>query len=187
MTSEPLHDRLDALSAALDGGVDLGAVLAVLVDDLMHSTPSFLGLQLTLPGPDGHPVVLSTIDAARADAVRASLSLPLDRMGVPALGGTVVFYASTAGAFVDLATTTRQEYGLDGAVVLDGHLRPAVDAVPGVTGLAALGAVNQAIGFLIHHGHTPDEARALIDARVAATGETPEQAARALIEAPPPV
>jgi len=73
----------------------------------------------------------------------------------------VVFYAGRPGAFVDLAADTRFAYGLDGDVVLDGHLAHldrAARVHPGVNGSDETRVINQAIGVLIERGHLPGEA-----------------------------
>ena len=157
----PLSEQLDALTNALeDPGVDLRAVVAALADDVTAAVPSFLGLTMTLL-LDGHPVTVTAIDADLAAAAGASLKLPLDPLAGAAPGSSVVFFAGRPGAFVDLAADTRYAYGLDGDVVLDGHLTTfprAAGAHQGVNGSDEMTLINQAIGVLIARGYPPEEA-----------------------------
>ena len=153
-----LSGQLSALTDALDDpGTDLQAVLAVLVDDLTVAVPSFLGLTMTLR-LGGDPVTLTSIDGGRVTTAGASLQLPLDPLAGAGPDSVVVFYAGSPGAFVDMATDTRRAYGLDGQVVVDGHLAVPAIGVPGLSGLNDLTVVNRAIGVLIDQGHHPDQA-----------------------------
>ena len=163
MSVQQFHPRLtthlESLTQALDNpGTDLEAVLSVLVDDLTRTYPSFLGLEVALQ-LDGQAVAVTSFDSSAAGLVRASLQLPLSAIAAGDTGGSVVFYAAAPGAFADLAADTRQAYRMDGQVVLDEHLSPQ-HAESGVTGLAELSAVNQAIGILVARGRTVEEARA---------------------------
>ncbi len=157
----PLSDQLDALTNALaEPGTDLQDVVAALADDVTAAVPSFLGLTLTVL-LDGRPVTVTAIDPDLVAAAGTSLQLPLERLAGAAPGSSVVFYAGRPGAFVDLAADTRYAYGLDGDVVLDGHLNPLtrVSVVdPGINGSTEMSVINQAIGVLIARGHLPEEA-----------------------------
>ena len=157
----PLNAQLGALTIALeDPEVDLQAVIAALAADVTAAVPSFLGLTMTLL-LDGRPVTVTAIDADLATAAGTSLRLPLGPLAGAAPGSFVVFYAGRPGAFVDLAADTRYAYGLDGDVVLDGHLTPQTwpaGAHPGVSGSDELRVINQAIGLLIGQGRLPEEA-----------------------------
>lgn len=127
-----LPDHLSALTQALDDpGTDLPTILDVLVDDLTAAVPSFLGLVMTLH-QDGVAVTLATSDANPADGAGASLALPLAPLISTDPASTAVFYARNPGAFVDLAADTRRLYGLDGQVVVDGHL-PRTSDPPSTT------------------------------------------------------
>ena len=165
-----LSEQLSALTNALDDpGIDLAAVLGDLTGDVTAAVPSFLGLNMTLL-LDGRPVTLTTIDANLAAAAGASLLLPLDPLAGAGPGSSVVFYAGRPGAFVDLAADTRYAYGLDGDVVLDGHLTTLTRAAgvhPGVNGSDEITVINQAIGVLIARGHLPEEAHDELLARAA--------------------
>ena len=135
----------------------------MLIDDLTAAVPSFLGLRMTIPA-DGNTVTLNFLPPTMAGAVRTSLLLPLDALGVPGQGGTVVFYAARPGAFVDLAADTRVADGLNGQVTLDEHL-PTPDHPAGPSGLfghTETSTINQAIGVLLGRRHTPEQARSVL-------------------------
>jgi hypothetical protein len=170
---DPLSAQLSALSTALDDQrIDLRAVVGALAADVAAAVPSFLGLTMTLL-LDGRPVTVMAVEADRAAAAGASLRLPLDPLAGAAPGSSVVFYAGRPGAFVDLAADTCYAYGLDGDVVLDGHLTPpprAVQAHPGVYGSDEMTVINQAIGVLIEHGRLPGEAHEELLRRAAQHG-----------------
>ena len=191
MPTDALTAQLSVLTAALDDpGTDLETILEVLVDDLSAAVSSFLGLTMTLQ-LDGCALTLTTMDADLALTAGASLTLPVGRSTDGAPGGTVVFYARHPGAFVDLAADLHRVHDLDGDVYLDGHLPSAGDQPcrSGITGLAELSVVNQAIGVLITRGHTPAGAIAELGSRAAGTPRgVPEVAEHVLAStnAPPP-
>lgn len=192
MTSpEELTTRLDVLTAALDEpSTDLVTILDVLVDDLTAAVSSFLGLRMTLQ-LDECPITLTIVDEDPALAAGASLSLPLGRLidGIP--GSTMVFYARNSGAFVDLATDLQRVRDLDGQIFIDDPLPRAGDRPleSGITGLAELSVVNQAIGVLITRGYTPNDALAELRHRAAATQDTVPDVAQLVLAStyfPPP-
>lgn len=166
--SPALTDDLGVLTEALDDqGTDLLAVLDVLADDVSAVIPSFLGLTVRLL-LDGNPLTLTAVDERWTFSARASLKLPLAAL-TAAVGGTVVLYAANPGAFVDLAADSQRIFGLDGQVVIDGHLPSPADPIrpAGITGLRDLSVINRAIGVLIELGHTPSEAHAELRRRAA--------------------
>jgi len=129
----------------------------------------------------GSPITLAAVDPQDALDAGATLQVPLDPMGGPA-GSTVLFYAANPGAFVDLGADTRRIFGLDGAVIIDGHL--AIDpGVQGVNGLAESTAINRAVGILIEQGCSPAEAQRQLRRRAADVGSTVRAAAEQLIRA----
>ena len=189
--SDALTAQFNALTAALDDpGTDLETILDVLVDDLSAAVSSFLGLRMTLQ-LDGVPVTLTAMDAGLAVTAGASLTLPLGRSTDEGPGGTVVFYARHPGAFVDLAADLQRVHDPDGQVYLDDHLPSAGDQPrwAGITGLAELSVVNQAIGVLITRGHSPAEAHAELRRRATDTLHSMPDAAEHVLastNAPPP-
>jgi hypothetical protein len=172
-------DRLDALTDALDGsGDDLHAILSVLTDDLKAAVPSFVGLSVTVH-VDGDAI---TVVAMNSRTAAASMLLPLAPLtGLPDRSH-MVFYAANPGAFIDLAADTRAAYGLDGDVVLDGHLPPPdITGLSGADELAERSDINQAIGVLIEDGHPPTLARRELDTRAAAAGVTVHRIAKDIL------
>ena len=95
------------LSEALDEpGADLQAIISVLTDDLTRGVPSFLGLIITM-STDGTPIILRSVDDDQLDSAAASLRLPL-RAAHSVAVGHIVFYATDAGAFAQLASDARR-------------------------------------------------------------------------------
>jgi hypothetical protein len=165
---------LAALSEALDEpGADLTRTLRQLAADAKLAVGSFLGLAIRAAA-SGEPIQLSTLDGASAQ-VRTSLMIPLPPAvdGAAAIG--LILYAGTRGAFTDLAADLAWLSGRDLTdFAVDQHLTAPAEH----DGLAALSLINQAIGVLIAHGHTPEQAgrelgdraaRAGVDRHVAAT------------------
>ena len=173
-------DQFDVLTDALeDPDTDLRTALAFLVDDLRAAIPSVLGLTATIT--DAWDTVTLTSDLPAAAA--ASLHLPLDKLTMAGPGSTATFYAARPGAFVDLAADIRYAYGLDGQVVIDGHLHNSVRAAgaPGVTGLAELVVINRAMGVLLGQGHQGN-LRSLLHRRADQAGTTLLAAAQRVLD-----
>jgi hypothetical protein len=166
---------LAALTAALDDpDVDLEAGVNALGDSVRGTVESLLGVSLTVV-VDGYPFTVSTLDGAEgADGapvrVGSSLRMPIPvgdaelvSAAVTPWGGappasTLVLYAATPGAFVDLAADLT--YALQwpvGVVVLDADLHPAGGGGLGAQ-LEGLSVIHQAVGVLIGRGDTPEGA-----------------------------
>lgn len=138
--------------------LDIEKSLLALRCDVQLSVPSFVGLSMMLI-VQGQPVTLTSIVEAEPPAVGASLRLPMAlTSAVPQ--GSLVLYATTPGAFVDLAADLR--YALSaaaGEVALDQDLTlPTRES--GITGVAELSMINRAIGLLMGRGLTPELAMA---------------------------
>jgi len=175
-------DQFAVLTDALeDPGTDLRTVLAVLVDDLRAAIPSVLGVTVTITEA-GDAVTLTSAEPDLMALAGASLRIPLDEVFMAGPGSTVTFYAARPGAFVDLAADIRYAYGLNGQIVIDGHLDNHVPSVgtPGVTGLAELLLINRAIGVLIGQGHQ-DNPRSVLQWRADQAGTTLLDAAQKLL------
>jgi hypothetical protein len=185
--SHEVTNQLDVLTDALeDPGTDLPTVLAVLVDDLRTAIPSELGLTVTITQA-GDTITLTTVEPLAPATTGASLHLPLDEVTAANPGSTVTFYAARPGAFVDLAEDIRYACRLDGQVVIDGHLHDPLPAAgargwTGVTGLAELSVINQAIGVLIELGHPPGTARTVLQHRANQTDTALGATAQHLID-----
>jgi hypothetical protein len=138
--------------------------------DLSLAVPSFLALRLAFQ-LDGVPIALTVADGAGRAVT--TMRLPLWWLATDQESSSITFYATTPGAFVDLAADLTHSLGLDqDAVVLDG-LGPEALAEPlqsGLTGLAGFTAVNRAIGMLMAAGFDTADARAELEARAAKTG-----------------
>lgn len=189
--SPALTKQLGTLTAALaDPVTDLQAVLDVLVDDLHAAVSSFLGLTVTMQS-EWFPVTLTAIDPGLALVARSSLALSLGRSAGARSDDKIVWYAGRPGAFVDLAADLERVPGSDGQVVLDGDLLDTTGPprAPGVTGMATLSVINQAIGVLITRGHTLDQAKAELRRRAAVSLTSVTDVARHVLastNAPPP-
>jgi hypothetical protein len=178
-----------ANSVGLDAEI-LHLPLTNLVADLRAVIPSYRGLQVTILFSD-QPVTLTELIPQQTDgAVTTSLQVPLSLLG-PGHdeGSRIIFYASTPGAFVDLAAdlgyvlkaAVRTDH-LDGAasdaapyaelpisLVLDGDLSPDL-ADSGLTGLPELSSINRALGILIDRGHNAGDAYDILRLEATAAG-----------------
>lgn len=169
---------LAALSEALDEpGADLAVLLHQLAADAKFAVGTFVGLTVRL-AVDGESSNLTAFEIGAASGdVRASLLLPLHADGV---GTDLVLYASAPGAFTDLAADLSW---LTGRILtdfaLDQHL--VVPARDEVDGLFERSLVNQAIGMLIAHGRTPEQAESELDANAARAGIDRRIAARHIL------
>lgn len=154
-----LAEDLAALSRALDQPeVDLGAQLQAFASDVARAVPSYLGFRFTM-SIDGRQLSFSAYTDDRSQSqVASSLMLPLNTVSDLQNGSTMVLYAATPGAFVDLAADLSYALRLDlAAVVVDQHLA-AADPGGGIEGLEPWRDINQALGVLIGRGHTLETA-----------------------------
>lgn len=165
-----LSRDLALLARALDEpGSDLASTLHELTTGARLAVGSHLGLRLTTAG-DAPFTVTALEDHARPQDARSSLMVRLPGQGDDLAAGTLVLYASRAGAFVDLAADLSWLTGVDlSSCVLDQHLPLDVPA-PHEPTVHATSVVDQAVGMLLGRGHLPDAARAGLDARAAADG-----------------
>ena len=180
-----------ANSVGLDAEI-LHLPLTNLVADLGAVIPSYSGLQVTILSSD-QPVTLTELIPQQTDgAVTTSLRVPLSLLGPEHHEGSrIIFYASTPGAFVDLAAdlgyvlkaAVRMDH-LDGdgaasdaapyaepprSLALDGDLPQNLE-VSGLTGLSEFTAVNRAIGILIDRGHNAGDAYGILRRGAVAAG-----------------
>ena len=122
-----------------------------------------------------------------------SLRVPLALMDSGfAAESRVVFYASTAGAFVDLAADLA--FALDTTLEQTGvHRRSRVpdpldaDPAPGtrrfdLSGVAELATIDRAVGVLIDQGHHPDDAHEALRGHAARAGLEPHAWAARLLQ-----
>lgn len=156
--SAQLAADLAALSQALDDNADLESTVHDFAAAAKTAVTSYLEMTVTVIA-GGHEVRLNVPEHNRAeDRIGASLLIPLTDLGATQSGSSLVLYAATPGAFVDLAAdlTYALQLGPD-ALVLDAHLNPSTKH-SGIDGLADMTHINQAIGILIGRGHTAEAA-----------------------------
>jgi hypothetical protein len=158
--SDALAADLARLTQARDtDDIDLETHLNAFANDVKLAVPSFIGMTITI-ALDGHEVSFTVRDSSIAAAsTRTSLLIPLAALTTTDAAGTYLLYATTPGAFVDLAADLSYALGIGPTnLVLDGHL-PTADDQTGTSGLDTRVAIDQAIGVLIGRGHTPETAR----------------------------
>jgi hypothetical protein len=167
--SAALLADLAILTEALDDpDMDVTETLRRVARDAQIAVASYVGLSVVIE-LDGRQLTLTAFErfAGPAD-IQTSLSTPLPlgqrsaRSDSPTEAGiTLVLYAATPGAFVDLAAdlswlAADTLPGLRG-ISLDEHRKPEL-VQNSTLSLSGLTAVNQAIGVLIERGRTPEEA-----------------------------
>jgi len=175
---------LATLTQALDDpDPDVQSLVQALARDTMLVVPSYLGVSLSIAaGVDTDFSFTVLAHTASQKDVRTSLQLPLARISDSTALGTLTFYAASPGAFVDLAADIGWALRLDpGVLLLDTHL--LVPATGAESGLAAISAINQAIGVLIDRGSDPAEASRELDRRGRRAGTTRHEAATHLLAA----
>ena len=174
---------LAILTQALDEpDADIATTLRQLILDARTAVRSYLGLTVTANSGSGLSFTAMEDHAAWME-VRASLTMPLHRLGPDATGSRVVviLYAATPGAFVDLAADLSWLAALElDEFALDQHLNPPVDPDTGGVGQVA-SLINQAIGILVARGRTLGEASDELDARAADAGHSRYEAATAIL------
>jgi hypothetical protein len=180
-----------ANSVGLDAEI-LHLPLTNLAAHLRAVIPSYRGLQVTILFSD-QPVTLTELIPQQTDGtVTTSLRVPLSLLGPRHdEGSRIIFYASTPGAFVDLAAdlgyvlkaaVMTDHLDGDGAasdaapyaepprcLAVDGDLPPNLEA-SGLTGLSELTAVDRAIGILIDRGHNAGDAYDILRLEATAAG-----------------
>jgi hypothetical protein len=174
---------------------DLSDTLMALTTALRSTASSYCGFQLTIV-ENQWPVTLTAFTDGHDVPLGTSLRLPLGLVSRTVDGESrVVFYASTPGAFTDLAADLSHALGgipVDGrsstvnnedhrGTHLDGHRRvialdidlPPVSRKSGLAGLAELTVLNRAIGMLIQQGHDIEQAHHALRREASAAGVEP--------------
>lgn len=185
--SAALARDLALLSDAIDEGtadgarVDLVDSLARTVQAARAAVGSYVGLSVTT-GPGEIDLRFTVLDDGAEPAdVRTSLRVPFRPASQDGPAPAVVFYASTPGAFVDLAADIAWLTGRSASdIALDADLQPA-DGFDGAGTVAARSTVDQAVGVLLAQGRTPEQARAELARRAAADGGDLKRAAEQTI------
>ena len=165
--SDALAADLVLLNVAVDDtGEAAEDSLHQAVRDLRLAVRSYVGLTTHIV-VQGFPVALTVIeDYADEDDICSSLLVPMSAICTAEPDSAIVFYASRAGAFVDLAADLSYALGIDLDVLrVDENLRPPT----GMSTVTDFADVNRAIGVLIEQGHQPGQARAELQ-RLATVG-----------------
>jgi hypothetical protein len=169
---------LAALTESLDEpGTDISQTLRQLATDTKIAVHSYLGLSAMFSVGGQRLNFTALEDDAEPDDIRASLriSLPPRVTGSedPTATASLILFASTPGAFLDLATDLSWLAGSLGgldtaAFVLDEDLTVLHDpATP--SELKARSTIDQAIGVLISQGNTLEQAHQHLDLLAAYT------------------
>jgi hypothetical protein len=156
--SPTLAAQLSALKQSIGEPGDLEDAVLALAHHVRAAVASYLGMTISVAA-HGYGVNFTIHeDALSTRAVAASIRIPLDDES----GGdtsSLVLYAATPGAFVDLAADLSYAMGNSSdPFALDSDLT-APSAGSGISGLEAHSRINQAIGILIDEGFTADSAR----------------------------
>jgi len=173
--STALAADLAALTESLDEpGTDISKTLRQLAADAKLAVHSYLGLSAMFSVGGRRLDFTALEEDAKPEDIRASLriSLPPHIVGSehPATTASLILFAATPGAFLDLATDLSWLTGGLGtaAFVLDEDLTVLHDpAAP--SGLKARSTIDQAIGVLIGQGNTPEQAHQHLDLLAAYT------------------
>jgi hypothetical protein len=153
--------QLAALTQALDDDVDLEAQLRVLIADIEAAVASYAGLTMTVVA-GGQEISFTARTIGTTGEITASLRIPLDGEPTSPTGSRLVLYATTPGAFVDLAADLSYTLALEPRMLaLDADL-VAPPPGPAATGLADHSMINQALGILIDQGHTLESAHSAL-------------------------
>ena len=160
--------------------VELEKSLTALTEAAKSAAPSYRGLALTL-FIDEQPVSVTSAEPGDTSDIATSLRLSLAWVPSLSAGSRITFYASTPGAFVDLAADLA--FALDSDIRLDEDIPPAL--LSGLTGVGELSAINVAVGVLINHGHAPEGALRQLRLIADATPCSIRKAAETVTENPP--
>lgn len=169
---------LATLTEALGSGdVDLTARLNAVNASISLAVASWVGTAVSTT-VGGQTVTFSMIKGV--DGVRASLLIPLGRHVADSPGSWIAFYASTPGAFVDLAADFAYALRADlSDLVLDADLAPQREHSEHT--LTNFSLINRAIGILVEDGHTVTGARAELTRRASLAGGGLLGAAQSLV------
>lgn len=168
-----LAAELALLTQALDlPGADVAATLTRLAADAQAAVHSSLGLSVAIKAHGAEFDLTVLAEGTQPEQVRTSLLVPLSTADVSTTSAsvTVVLYAASPGAFVDLAADLAW---ITGRALADFRLDEHRELPAGYTDrspLAAMSDINQALGVLIGDGSTPEQAERILYARAATVG-----------------
>ena len=158
LLTDDIHDLFSDLAVPdPDTGqpVDPQDSLTGLTSALKRVAPSYSGLALTLV-IDDQAVSITSVELGNNSAIATSLSLSLAWVPLLDADSQITFYASMPGTFVDLAADFIYALGNE-SLRLDEDIPKVL--VSDLTGVHILTTINEAVGVLIGHGHTPDGAQ----------------------------
>jgi hypothetical protein len=170
-----LAAELGLLTQALDlPGADVAQSLNRLAVDAQAAVDSYLGMSVMIIADRSQFEFTLLSDNAQPEDVRTSLLVPLPAAPLGAMAvtasATIVLYAATPGAFIDLAADLAWITGRPLADFrLDEH-RTLPASYKSPAHLGAMSAINQAIGVLIGYGSTTEQAERDLYARAASDG-----------------
>ncbi|MCW2527879.1 MAG: hypothetical protein JWM76_2739 [Pseudonocardiales bacterium] len=181
--SPQLTADLQSLTVALDQpGVDLRETVQSLMVQMGHAVPSYLGATVTL-STGGLLASFTVWPESSPQPGSASLRIPLDLLIGAEPGSDIVFYASAAGAFVDLAADLAHAMRLPlTGLFLDDRLTLPTQPFS----LLELSRVNRAVGVLIAGGRSVTEARSELHKRAEAEQCSLSIAAQRVLDTIPP-
>ena len=160
--------------------VDLQTSLAALTASVKRAVPSYRGLALTLV-IDEQPVSVTSAERGDTSDIATSLCLLLAWVPLLRTDSQITFYASVPGTFVDLAADLALALGGE-SLRLDKDIPSALASA--LTGVRRLSTINEAVGVLIGHGHTPDGAQRELRHMADTTRISIHRAAETVIENP---
>jgi hypothetical protein len=188
MMTPGLAAELDLLTQALDmPGTDVAETVMGLAADARTAVDSYLGLSVAITANRSQFDLTVLDERTGSDDIHTSLLIPLaTAAGVGRTGPAsvaLILYASTPGAFIDLAADlswitgrTLTEFRLDEHLT---HPSDHTDPAP----LGTMSAINQALGVLIGRGSSPEQAERDLYARAASAGIEPLGAATLILAA----
>ncbi len=171
MTIPPgLAAELALLTEALDlPDVGMAEILTHLAADARSAVESYLGLSVVIAAHQSTFGLTFLNENAHPEQITTSLLVPLAAAADGAEGSiTLILYAETPGAFVDLAVDLAWITGRPAEeFVLDEHRSLPTDST---ARLSHLSSINQALGVLIEQGSTPEQSEQELAARAAIAG-----------------
>jgi hypothetical protein len=166
---------LTALTESLDDpDTDIAATLRQLATGAKLAVRSYLGLSVTITASGQQIIFTALEDHTQPGDIGTSLMMPLPPAGPNGNDAepinALILYAQRRGAFIDVAADLSWLTGRDPSeFVLDHHLT-LPNHLDAPEGLTVASVINQAIGVLIAHGRTPEQAHRELDARAARGG-----------------
>ena len=183
LLTDDIHNLFSDLAVpdAITGQpVDLEDSLTALTVALKRAAPSYRGLVLSLV-IDEQPVSVASAEVGNTSDIATSLCVSLAWVSSLSADSQITFYASVPGTFVDLAADLSFALGSE-SLHLDEDIPSAL--VSDLTGASRLSTINEAVGILIGHGHTPDSAQHELRYIAEANASSIQRAAEVVTDSP---